>query len=103
MVQLLQPTPNLGDCLERWKICDDNREFMVDQVFAGGYSDPNNPAEQSMIRWTKQEMLDLCTDQSLISLFQRYVAWYPTSPIGRSKEDFLRDIEVEIAVENALA
>lgn len=85
--------------MRKWKISESNREFMVDEIFKAGYA---GPSEEDMIRWTYQQMLDLCDDEGLISLFERYVTWYPAKP-GRDKEIFLAEVEAEIALDDMLA
>ena len=73
---------------------------MVDEVFKAGYASEEDMKSQP-IRWTKQEMLELCDDEGLLSLFSRYVTWYPRTP-ERDKMAFEREVEAQIALDEML-
>jgi hypothetical protein len=84
--------------MRKWKVADSTREFMVDEVFSAGYG---GEREIDLLRWTRQEMLDECSDKDLLSLFERYVTWYPPTP-GRDQRQFEREVEAEIALDDLL-
>lgn len=89
--------------MRKWAVSDFHRKLMIDEVFKAGYG---GDSELDMIRWTKEEMSELCDDEGLLSLFQRYVTWYPaTHPDGslRDKIAFEKEIEAQIALEKMLA
>jgi len=71
---------------------------MVDEIFIGGYGSESE-INSGMIRWNQQEMLDLCDDEGLLSLFQRYVTWFTP----RDKMKFEREVEAEIALDDLLS
>jgi len=85
--------------MRKWAISEYHRQFMVDEVFKAGYA--SEEELQTMQRWTRDEMLELCDDRGLLSLFQRYVIWYPKTP-ERDKMAFEKDIEAEIAIDELL-
>ncbi len=81
--------------MRKWKVSDGNRELMVNEIFKAGYGSEEDSKHAA--RWTTNEMLELCDDEGLLSLFTRYVTWYMN---GKDKETFIREIEAEIAIDD---
>ena len=87
--------------MRKWAVSDYHRQLIIDEVFKAGYGSEEE-LQQHMIRWTKEEMSDQCDDKDLLCLFQRYVTWSPTIP-GRDKEEFEKEIEAQIALDELLS
>jgi hypothetical protein len=83
--------------MRKWALADSTRELMVAEIFEAGYG--STEELKHMIRWTRQEMLELCDDMGLLSLFKRYVTWHTN---GKDKEVFIREVEAEIALDDLL-
>jgi hypothetical protein len=91
--------------MRKWAISDFHRQIMIDDIFKSGYG---GEGEKDMIRWTKEEMSELCEDKDLLCLFQRYVTWYPATRADgdqrtmREKIAFEREVEAQIALDELL-
>lgn len=73
---------------------------MIDEVFAFGY---NGPEEQDMIRWTKEEMHNLETDEGVLSLWIRYVTYWPPGKYSETKEELEAEALAQMAISKMLS
>ena len=84
--------------MRKWAVSDYHRELMIDEVFKAGYG---GEREKDLIRWTREEMSELCDDKGLLSLFSRYVTWWPRTP-ERDQHAFEMEVEAQIALDEML-
>lgn len=80
-----------------WKVSEELRAFLIDDIFKAGY---NGPSEQNMIRWTREEMAEKCDDEGLLCLWRRYVTYYPDPHKRRDK--IMNEVLSQIAIYDAL-
>jgi len=68
---------------------------MITHIFQSGYAGPDDMLTQP-IRWTMNEMHELCDDEGLLSLFQRYTT---LGSYGKNIED---EVKAQIAINKML-
>ena len=68
---------------------------MITYIFQGGYAGPDDMLTQP-IRWTMNEMYELCDDEGLLSLFQRYTT------LGVSGKQIEDEVKAQMAVHEML-
>lgn len=85
----------------KWKASPALRKQFIKFIFGHGYND-GSEYERQRFGWSPEEMEDQCDDLCLLSLFQRYVTFYPDKEnIKMAMEhEFLASIAISEMLEN---